>query len=181
MDIGSLELVNQAWNGTPTTAWFPDSRRILFPAMEPGRRTRTFVQDIHGGPPRPVTPEGISGSVLTVDGTTLLAWDEESKAFLYPMGGGTPKPLPFLTRDYNAINFSADGRALYVTRQSESPSKVWRVDLASGRVELWRELLYIEPAGLTTVRVEGITPDGKSLAYVVFRTLSDLYLADGLK
>jgi sugar lactone lactonase YvrE len=119
--------------------------------------------------------------VLTVDGTTLLAWDEESKAFLYPLGGGAPKPLPFLTRDYNALSFSADGRSLYVTRRSEGPFKVWRVDLANGRVELWRELPYVDPAGSVTVRVEGITPDGKSLAYVVFRTLSELYLAEGLK
>ena len=181
IDIGSLELADETWNGTPTIAWFPDSRRILYPATEPGHRIRTFVQDIHQGPPRPVTPEGISGTVLTLDGTTLLARDEESKAFLYPLGGGAPKPLPFLTREYNAIRFSADGRSLYVTRRRERPAKVWRVDLASGRVELWRELPYVDPAGIMGVRVEGITPDGKSLAYVVFRTLSELYLVEGLQ
>ena len=181
IDIGSLELAAETWNGTPSIAWFPDSRRILYPATEPGHRIRTFVQDIHEGPPRPVTPEGISGTVLTVDGAALLAWDEEAKAFLYPLSRGAPKPLPFLTRAYNAIRFSADGRSLYVTRRGERPAKVWRVDLASGHVELWRELPYIDPAGITGVRVEGITPDGKSLAYVVFRTLSELYLADGLK
>jgi len=182
INIGSLELADETWNGTPTISWFPDSRRILFPATEPGHRNRTFVQDIHGGPPHPVTPEGISGTVLTVDGTTLLAWDEESKAFLYPLGDGAPKPLPFLTRDYNTISFSADGRSLYATRRGgERPAKVWRVDLANGRVELWRELPYVDPAGITSVRVEGITPDGKSLAYVVFRSLSELYVGEGLR
>jgi sugar lactone lactonase YvrE len=116
-----------------------------------------------------------------VDGTTLLAWDEESKAFLYPVGGGTSKPLPFLTRDYNAINFSADGRSLYVTRRSETPPKVWRVDLANGHIVLWRELPFIDPAGSTSVIIEGITPDGKSLVYSLFRGLSELYLAEGPK
>jgi eukaryotic-like serine/threonine-protein kinase len=181
IDNGPLEFVGGGWNGTPHVGWFPDSRRILFRAKEPGRLARTFAQDIHGGRPLPVTSEGISGTVLTVDGTTLLAWDEESNAFLYPLSGGTPKPLPFLTREYNAITFSSDGRSLYVTRRNEMPPKVWRVDLANGRIVLWRELPFIDPAGTTSVIIERITPDGKWMAYSVFRSLTELYLAEGLK
>jgi hypothetical protein len=33
--------------------WFPDSERILFPALEPGRAIRTGAQDMQGGPPPP--------------------------------------------------------------------------------------------------------------------------------
>ena len=118
---------------------------------------------------------------MTADGATLLAWDGESKAYLYPLDGGTPKPLPFLNRDNGVPGFSADGRSLYVTKRGEKPLTVWRVDLASGRFERWRELSYIDPAGVTSVYGVRITPDGKSLAYGVFRTMADLYVAEGLK
>jgi Tol biopolymer transport system component len=181
IDQGSLEFVSGGWIGAPNIGWFPDSRRILFRAKEPGRRARTFAQDIHGGRPLPVTPEGISGTVLTSDGATLLAWDEASKAFLYSVSGGEPKLLPFLTRAYNEITFSADGRFLYATRMGETPPKVWRVDLANGRIVPWRELPFIDSAGFTRVLIEGITPDGRSLVYSLFRSLSELYLAEGLK
>jgi eukaryotic-like serine/threonine-protein kinase len=116
-----------------------------------------------------------------VDGTTLLALDSEANAFLYSLDGGTPKPLPFLTSDHNLLNFSEDGRSVYVTRRGERPPRVWRVDLANGRIELWRELPHIDPTGNMFVNGVRITPDGKSLAYAVFRSVSELYLAEGLK
>src|SRR5208337_3211396 len=103
----------------------PDSQRIVFPAIEEGHKVRTFVQDINGGRPRAVTPEGIRGHLLTPDGASLLVFDSASNAFLYPMDGGAPKPLPFLTREYNPLGFSEDGRSVYVWRP-RNRTKVWR-------------------------------------------------------
>jgi eukaryotic-like serine/threonine-protein kinase len=178
IETGSLEL----GSGTGVhILWSPDSQRILIPATEPGRRIRAFVKDINGGPPHPMTPEGIRPAVLTADGTTLLAFDAKRKAFLYPLDGGPPRPVPFLSQDYNALSFSADGRSLYVTKPSEHPPKVSRLDLATGRIQNWRELLYIDPTGSTTVSNLQITPDGKSLAYIVARAMSELCLVEGLK
>uniref|UniRef100_Q01VZ5 Serine/threonine protein kinase n=1 Tax=Solibacter usitatus (strain Ellin6076) TaxID=234267 RepID=Q01VZ5_SOLUE len=179
LETGSLEVAPNLGDRT-NIAWLPDSRRILFAAAEPGHFVRTYVQDINGGSPRPVTPEGISGSVLSVDGTSLLALDSEAKAFLYPLGGGTPKPLPVLTTDERLMSFSEDARSIFVARRSERLAKVWRVDLSSGRMELWREL-PIDPAGQTRVNSVQITPDGKSLVYAVVRNSSELYLAKGLR
>jgi hypothetical protein len=161
--------------------WFPDSERIMFRAREPGRPIRSWVQSIHGGPPSPLTPEGVDGLALTTDGTTLLARDSESKAYLLLLDGGAPKPLPFLTQDYTPMRFTADGRSLYALKQHENPPKIWRIDLGTGRSEIERELPYLDPAGFTSIAGIQITPDGKSLAYTFRRVLSELYLVEGLR
>jgi hypothetical protein len=180
MDIGNLELA-VAWGGTTNVSWFPDSRRILYAATEPGHRVRSYTQDTSGGQPHPVTPEGTSGTVLTHDGSTLLVRDSESKAWLYSLEGGAPKPLPFLNPADIVLTFSADGRFLYVTKGGEVPRQIRRVTLADGRFELWRETPAVDSAGLRGLNSVQITPDGESIAYAGFRTVSELYMAEGLK
>jgi hypothetical protein len=81
--------------------------------------------------------------VLTADGATPLALDSESKAWLFPLNGGAPKLPPFHTPDYIPMSFSADGRSLYARKGGEL--KIWRVDLATGRIEIGRELRYTDP------------------------------------
>jgi Tol biopolymer transport system component len=165
----------------PTVTWFPDSRRILYTAKETGHEARTYVQDIDGGQPRPVTPEGLSGDVLTADGATLLVHDSRSNAYLYPIAGGTPKGLPFLTPTQLALSFTADGRSLYIVNRGERPPVVRQVDLGTGHIQIWREVPFVDPAGVTSIGSLRITPDGQSLAYTVTRVLSALYLVEGLK
>ncbi len=64
----------------------------------------------------------------------------------------------------------------------ERPAKVqvYRLDLATGRRELWKEFMP-DPAGIFEVLPLVITPDGKSYAYTYGRQFSDLFLVDGLK
>jgi serine/threonine protein kinase/DNA-binding winged helix-turn-helix (wHTH) protein/Tol biopolymer transport system component len=173
---GSLTL----YGVVPTIMWTPDSRRILYSAMEAGHEVRTFAQDIAGGRPSPVTPEGFRGEVLSPDGATLVVRDSQKNAFLYPIDGGTPKRLPSLTPEHVALSFSTDSRMLYIAKRNERPPKVWRVDLGTGQIEIWREVPY-DPAGFVAFQSPQITPDGQALAYTVKRLLSALYLVEGLK
>ena len=165
----------------PTVMWLPDSRRILYSATEAGHQVRTFLQDIVGGQPRPVTPEGLTGEVLSADGATLLVRDSQSNAFLYPIEGGTPKGLPSLRREHLALTFSADGRWLYFANRGERPPKIQRVGLGTGSKEIWRVVPFVDPAGVTSMGSLRITPDGQSMAYSVISVLSALYLVEGLK
>ena len=48
----------------------PDSRRVVFTAQEKGRPRRLFVQDPTGGPPRPLTPEGVAHEMPRMRGTS---------------------------------------------------------------------------------------------------------------
>jgi hypothetical protein len=61
------------------------------------------------------------------------------------------------------------------------PIRVYRYEVATGRKELWRELMPADAAGLNTISRVVITADGKAYAYSYFRVLSYLQLVDGLK
>ena len=64
-------------------------------------------------------------------------------------------------------------------------SRIYKLDLATGRKELWREIAIPDPAGIMIVGPEFptllLTPDGSSYVYSYLRVLSDLYLVNGLK
>jgi hypothetical protein len=59
--------------------------------------------------------------------------------------------------------------------------RIYRVDLASGKRELWKEVGREggSPAGF--VGTVAITPDGKSYAYTFRDDTSTLYVAEGLR
>jgi Tol biopolymer transport system component len=181
VDTGSLQLTGDSLPLVPAVTWLPDSQRILYSAKEPGQAPRTFIQEISGGQPNPVTPAGIWGSVLSPDGAFLLAHDGQSNARLFPLAGGKSRPLPFLTPEYRTLGFTADGQSLYVIKPVERPPKIWRMDVATGRTELWKEIPLSDPAVVVTVGLMQITPDGKSLAYSLRYGPSELYVAHGLR
>jgi hypothetical protein len=77
--------------------------------------------------------------------------------------------------------WSADGRWLYVRRFEGLPTKVYRVDLQTGRRELWKEFLPANSTGVTDIESIYLTPDGTSYVYCYQRSFADLYLAEGLR
>ena len=79
------------------------------------------------------------------------------------------------------IRWTTDGRALYLFRLEDVPAKVYRLDLSTGRKELWKELVPADPAGISIIYTIQMTPDAKSYVYTYLRDLSDLYLVGELK
>ena len=57
--------------------FFPDGKRLLLWANEPGHGTRFYVQEIDGGKSRPITPEGFGGPfggrAISPDGRMVVA------------------------------------------------------------------------------------------------------------
>ena len=105
------------------------------------------------------------------DGTNLL----------YPVDGGTPRAIPGLLPGDRVLRFGAGGTSLYVASKEELPMRIFTVDLATGRRELWKELAPEDRAGALQVYGICLTADGTSYAYGTSRQLSDLFVVDGLK
>ena len=57
----------------PMIHWLPDGRQILFSGNQAGHAARCFLQNIDGGGPRPVTPEGVSYCGVSPDGKLIAA------------------------------------------------------------------------------------------------------------
>jgi len=160
--------------------WFPDGQRLLVTGNDPGRRVRAFIQDVNGGLPAPVTPEGTPAGHVSPDGKYVTGI-VGGKLNLIPADGGVPKIVAGVEARESVIRWSADGRFLFL-RRSEEPSavKIERLDIASGRKETWRELRTPDPVGVQIGEIV-MTPDGTAYAYSFERNISTLYLAKGLK
>jgi hypothetical protein len=133
-----------------------------------------------------VTPDGVVGSLLTPDGSLVTARDREGRLALFPIDGGEPRQIPGVepastASGYVPIQWSTDGRLLYVYRPGDIPVTVFRVDIVTGRKVVWKELVPADLAGVIAVGPVLITPDGSSYAYDFVRELDDLYVIEGLK
>jgi hypothetical protein len=164
-----------------TGAWFPDGAAFLFSGTEPGKKIRSYRQDIQGGAPRAVTPEGVEGKLVSPDGKTLVARDAEGKWILYSLENGNTRSLAGLPAAHEPIAWTADGKSLFSSMSDPPVLRIYRLSLSTGTLELWRELPPYDAAGVLPEFVAVITPDGKTVAYTYVRILSDLYVVEGLK
>jgi hypothetical protein len=167
--------------GASRAQWFPDGKRILVVGRAEGHGYRCYVQDVNGSDPKPITPEGTVGWLLSPDGKEVLVSDSQEKFWLYSVAGGEPRLVPGLGPHDLPVQWSADGRSILVTSYGGFTGQVYRIELASGKRKLWKELSPADRTGLIQVGGVIATPDAKAYAYYYETTLSDLYLAQGFK
>ncbi|MGB8591747.1 MAG: hypothetical protein WCD40_10230, partial [Candidatus Acidiferrales bacterium] len=60
-------------------------------------------------------------------------------------------------------------------------AEVFRVDVTTGKRQQVAKLGPGDPAGLVGIEPVRVTPDGRAYAYSYNRSLSDLYVVDGVK
>jgi eukaryotic-like serine/threonine-protein kinase len=164
-------------------AWFPDGTRFAFLGAETGHGPRLYVQNINDDKPRAITAEGFvsANHGVSPDGKQLLVHDIGKNSWsLIPVDGGESRPIPGIEDRESPIQWTEDGKALYVA-QFGNPARIFRLDLATGKRELWKELIPADPSGVQGIGPIHITPDGKSYVYSLYRDLCDLYLVKGLK
>ena len=161
--------------------WLPGDGHIVFNGRQAGSGLRAYVQELGEGPPRPVTPEGTFAVGVPPPGDHVAATSAGAGLFLYPLAGGPAVPVDGSEQGDRVSGWAADGRSVWVFRRSEVPARIHRLDLATGRRELWRTVSPADPAGVFSITNFLVTPDGRSYAYSFSRVLSDLYLVEGLR
>jgi Tol biopolymer transport system component/predicted Ser/Thr protein kinase len=171
------DAINHLW-----ARWLPDGKRIVFSGNEAGHGFRLYVESPGEGNPRPISPEGVNPSVvISPRGDFAASVGPDHKVYLYPVASGQPVLVPGTEPEEAPTGFSADGQFLYVFRFGVIPARVYEIELSTGKRKLWKELVPADAAGIDTIRGITITPDAKAYVYGYIRTLSDLYLVEGLK
>jgi len=170
--------INRLW-----ARWFPDGKRLLFSGDEPGKGVRLYLQDVDGGPVKPVTAEGVNGSLVAIspDGKQVVFIGPDQKPALLAVDTGEVRPVAGLTPGEAPVAWTNDGKYLFVYRLGEVPATVYRLELASGRKEPWKKLVPPDVSGVTDISSILMTPDGNNYVYEYGRTLSDLYLVNDLR
>jgi len=162
--------------------FLPDGRRFVFTGTEKGHGARLFLESLDDGKAHHFSMEGIaSGMVLSRDGTTVAARGPDQKTYLFPVNGGDAKVVADTQPGEFPTAWSDDGRSLFVITRGQIPAQVFRIDVATGQRTFWRSFEPADAAGIDTIRGILISADEKSYVYGYTRTLSDLYLVEGLK
>jgi WD40 repeat protein len=162
--------------------FLPDGKQLLAVGIEPGHGGRDYVIDVATGNSKPLTPEGTSGLEVSHDGRNVAVTDSNGKLGIWSMDGSGFRPIPNAESKYQIIGWSADETSLLATEGGPSGpvTKVYRVNVVSGKVEYWNTFGEGVQSGSFTGPPH-FSADGNAYAYVYRQLLSNAYVVKNLK
>ncbi len=167
--------------------FFPDGRRIWFMAEDRAHGRRAWVQDLSGGKPRSVTPNGVGGVLLSGDGRFLCARAVDGNWTLYSTDTTEVHKVVGLLPGEEPIQWTAS-EELYVRgpdelRPGESymTTRIYRLNPYTGSRQLWKEIHPINPLSGGAIGAVFFSADGKTCVYTHHTYSSELFSVDGLK
>ncbi|MFN2533102.1 MAG: protein kinase [Pyrinomonadaceae bacterium] len=164
-------------------SFFPDGRQILFTGVETREDAaiRSYVQDVNTGEVHPLTEELTVALRVSPDGKRVITLQPDRTYYIQPLDGGEPKAIPGLETDDEPIQWSDDGRAVYVIGPGEFATKIYRVNLATGDRREWKEIDPSNKVGLVGLELNPggilITPDGNVCVYTYWILLQNILTA----
>jgi hypothetical protein len=166
-------------------AFFPDGRRILVNADKEGGVGYSYVQDIESGQSRQIGGDEFRAMAISPDGRSVVG-TADGLRILPVEGSGAPRAVSAAHPGDEVLRWSADGKALFVRdREQPPPLVIDRLDLGTGRRDLWKRLAPADLTGFLRFgpRMAGvgltITPDGRYYAYTYFTDQNRLTLTEG--
>ena len=97
-----------------------------------------------------------------------------------PLDGGPTRPVPDSDVNELPVQWSDDSQRLFVFRPGEIPSRVFRLEVGSGRRTLWAEISPPDP-NATGIGGFCLTRDGRTGVYAYAHAQAELYLVNGLR
>jgi dipeptidyl aminopeptidase/acylaminoacyl peptidase len=163
--------------------FFPDGQRLLIAAQEKGKPPRTYIQSVAGGPPRPFEEEGLRGWLVSPDGQEVAGTTLEGLQLICRVdGAGRAKTIAGAQPTDQLVQWCADGKSIIVRGAEQMPLTLYKIDLATGKRERWKQLTpaamtgFLEfGSGQTGVRV---TPDERYYTYTYYTDLETLTQVD---
>jgi len=146
-----------------------------------------FIIGPEGGKPRLLRTENLgwdASGAVSPDGESLIYVTKTGELRIAPLSGGAGRtvPGPPLQHGDYPNQWSSDGRYLYVIRSGYVPAQVDRVELSTGKRELWKRLGPEDLTGVILVSDISFTRDGNSYVYSYARVVaSDLYVVEGVR
>ena len=160
---GEVRLIGtQACDGAE---WFPDGKRILCEIWDSAPPFRLLALELPAGKATEIPVAADAAADLNVlgplspDGAFLVALGRGGDYWIVPLAGGASRRVVPGTAGFDHGTFpagwSGNGRQLFIESAGKVPNAVQRLDLATGRVEPWKELTWrIGPASCESARSE---------------------------
>ncbi len=162
--------------------WFPDGKSLCIIGYEPGHRTRAYRYDLDTRSVSPFTEPGVGrvGGVISPDGKWMWTVGPTGQMILSIDGSGPTRPMPGVPPEVRVTLWSEDGKSVFAFERGTIPAKVFRIDVESGRMEVWMEIRPSRQSGVNGVNSLCLTPDAETYVTSYTQMLSELYTASGL-
>ena len=164
-------------------SWLPDGKHLLAVGIETGHGARDYLIDVSTGDSKAITPEGVTGAQLSPDGKNTVVLGPDGKWGIWPLDGEGIRLIPGLESGYHVSGWSPDGGSVYAasSRSGQKSAQVYRVNVATGKMQEWKTFGGEAGAGITRVGAPLFSADGSAYAYIYTQLLSEAYVVTGLK
>ncbi len=166
--------------------YLPDGKQLLAIGIEPGHGARNYLIDVASGDSKAITPEGISGVLLSPDGRNVVMQGSDGKWGIGPIDvngeGSAMHAIPDLDSHYRVIGWTPDGNSVYAveSHRRDRTVKVYRVNIATGKMELWKVFGETLPMSASAGRPI-FSADGSAYAFQYSLAMSEAYVVKGLR
>jgi dipeptidyl aminopeptidase/acylaminoacyl peptidase len=175
-----VELPTGGLTAVAGTGWFSDGRRIIACGREPSKPFRCYQQDVRSGELKPLTPENYGAGPLSHDERTIVLLPPNGAPQLFDFLAMSARPVPGADAGDSVIAWGQDDRSLFVQKSNDTRGRLERIDVATGRRSLARELKPPDRATLMRVRIGAVIDDGAGYSYIYWKRQSRLLLARGV-
>lgn len=189
LPVGAGQSKAFRWNGihVSRSVFLPDSQKILL-ATRAASQGRLYVTDIFGSAPKPLTGDfpsrGVDFLSVSPDGMSF-AYQRNGEWVIQSMRTGIAKPVPAIGPGEYVVRWSTDNRTVFVVREGDKELMLYRVDLDSGKRELWQTLQRTSQVGLVSMQNGyfgcDVDASGKTAAISYDTDLDVLYSAEGMR
>lgn len=191
---GDERVVAEGAYDYPAASFLPNGEKLLFVETPSASRVETpftlKLADVRSGTITPLTSD--LGAVhvrhaISPDGRSVLLKRQGGAFFPVPITAERwnwdgAQAIPGLGEPDFIRRWTPDG--VYVLRFEPRALRIDRVEIPSGKRTTWKQLAPIDLAGVENPGRGGffaVTPDGRAYAYSYERSLSTLYLVQGLR
>src|SRR5205809_2163105 len=107
-----------------------DGKRLLFTGSEAGSGNRVYVQEVAGGDPHPISPEGYRtfSRSIAMDDRSLIVAAPDSSLVRMPVAGGTTTSIPGTEAGDLLVGWASDGKRIFVYQPAELRTRMFTVD-----------------------------------------------------
>jgi len=166
-------------------SWIRNGKTVVYEATD-GQAWRVYMQDLNGVKPRAITAELSMASIdesqfVSPDGEYVFGRDLEGKCHRYPIDGSPPIEIPGVQMEELFAGWAGDSRSIFLLRTDIYPAKLCKVDVSTGARKVIKEIMPEDHVGLDSIFAVRVSQDEKGIAYSYQRSLSELYLVNGLK
>lgn len=160
--------------------FFPDGKRLLALANEPGRPLRVFVQTLEGKP-FPISPPMVVRNVaISPDGSQVALLSADSRLLIYSTVQSSAVGRVVPTSQPLAPLLWPEPDWLYVQHlgaYTQIPTHLSRLHLPTGQLHPWRALTPSDVAGVNAMTKVMISSDTRTIVFNYRRVLSELFVA----